>query len=149
MRTLTTSETVSLGEAFLLANTPRSLLEWLKRSPTVQRLADDLSEDQLVDELQDRLSGAATELTLGSAYGLLVAIGIRRRRNGALGLMPLDSGALRWGRELWDRLETQGVGTSVASIQGQTCRSISVRSAGEGPPLLLDQHGAPIQKLRS
>jgi len=73
MITASPAERDALAEAVVVANTSASLLNWLQRNSTVQRLSEE-SEDALLDELHRVIrANRRTDVDLGWAYALLVA----------------------------------------------------------------------------
>jgi hypothetical protein len=79
-------------------------------------------------------------MNVGIAYATLVAISIRRNRDkGFLGDLPIDSGVLRWGNEIWTLSEKGNIPTrtsvidipsSVALINGEQGTSILYPACG-------------------
>jgi hypothetical protein len=133
------------AQAVVVANTPSSLLEWLQRDVTVQRLAETASEDAMLDLLYPRLrQHPRTELATGVAYALLVAIGLRRRATGTLGDWPFAVNHLTWGPAMWDRLRRASTTNSAIMINATHPSVQAYGDRGADPVRLLDQHGNPV-----
>jgi len=101
-----------LAEAFVLANTPYSLLRSLQNNETVRRLRTSCEKKELAD-YYDWLTVRArrSEFVMGLAYAVLVA-NLLHGDSGS----PVDVTRLRWGPLLVEYLEKTGRPTQVTHI---------------------------------
>lgn len=148
MTTVTDDELEELAEAMVVANTPASLVEWLQRNVTVRRLADE-SEDSLLDDLHRVVrERRRSERSLAWAYGLLTAIGMKRRAaSGNLGSLPVDPALLHWGLPMWDKLVRSAVPTGIIILRADREERPSITSVHQdagAAVVILDQRGRPI-----
>jgi hypothetical protein len=145
MITSSEAERDALAEAVVVANTPASLLNWLQQNSTVQRLAEE-SQDNLLDELHRIIrANRRTDVDLGWAYGLLVAIGVRRRtRSEVFGSLPIDGALLKWASTIWDKLRKSAIPTQKVTLVGKIDQPVmTIHHDGGAKPTVLDQHGRP------
>lgn len=146
MTEFTEAETGEIAGAFLIANTPGSFQRWLERSVSVSRMSAELSEDQLLDKIQQNLRAERTEVTAAKAYAYLVALILRRRRAGGLGNMPIVSESLRWAQPMWDFAKRRLSTTSNILIDSHVHPTVKVQQ-NVGHPLLVDQQGNPLRRV--
>lgn len=151
MSTFSDDERRALGEAYLVANTPVSLCEWLERTAAVRRLSEFSDEDALLDGIhQSMRADVRSEETLGVAYALLVAIGLRRRaRNSRVGTLPIESSLLTWGAVMWERLGRGTVSTTEKRIEVREPPKVLIQTeqgARAAGTLLVNQYGRPIAR---
>jgi hypothetical protein len=147
MITASPAERDALAEAVVVANTSASLLNWLQRNSTVQRLSEE-SEDSLLDELHRVIrANRRTDVDLGWAYSLLVAIGVRRRARCELfGSLPIDSALLQWASAIWDKLERSATPTRRIVLTGKVDNPITTIHDDSGAnPIVLNQYGKPAR----
>jgi hypothetical protein len=155
------SELRDLGYGVLVANTPNSLFAWLRTHPAVLRVAEAAAdESELIDALLQAVhKQPRTEITAATAYAYLVALILRRFRNGPLGSFPLSAEMLRWAQPIWDRASLQEAPTTrsvhlqittPASQSNATptpaAQSHSIPNPGTGHTLLVNQFGGPISR---
>jgi hypothetical protein len=138
------------AEAVAVANTPASLAAWLERDPTVQRIAEVATEDDIIDAIYPllRLEAPRSAVTLAVAYALLVALGMKRRSSTGDLSTPFDLSILPWASQLWERLAKSTVTTGliqVSQVAGQSIRHTEDAGSGtaivgvDGLPLALDR----------
>ena len=123
----------------LFANTPYSLCRALEESGVVRRMVDACAEGEL-EEYYDAITARAgrTEVDVGLAYAVLVALLMRSRRHG-----PVDSSRLRWGRDIEDLLMKSGKATQQIVMEASTPRpTVQVRQHSESGGLVLRRGGA-------
>ncbi len=140
-------EVIELARGVVLANTPASLLKWLRRHEAVKRLANSLNEDKLLDIFVIAMAqDPRTECALAKGYGAFVAIILRRIKAGHLGAMPIDPTALAWGSRMWELVRASSPSTSQLIVEpGQRGPAIiSVTDSGPSMTRLLDRHEQPI-----
>ena len=145
MITASEPERDALAEAVVVANTPASLLNWLQQNSTVQRLANN-PEDDLLHELHRVIrANRRTDVDLGWAYALLVAIGVRRRADSDIfGSLPIDPALLRWASPIWDKLGKSFIPTRRLVLSGRVDEPVTTIHQDDGAnPIILNQHGRP------
>ena len=147
MITASPAEQDALAEAVVVANTSASLLKWLQQNSTVKRLAD-APEDDLLDDLHRVMrANRRTDVDLGWAYALLVAIGVQRRaRSNALGSLPIDSALLQWAAAIWHKLGRSAIPTETMVLAGKVDQPVTTIHHDSGAsPIVLNQYGQPTR----
>ena len=147
MTDLALSEVIDLARGLVVANTPSSLLSWLCRHPAVQRIADQLTEDMLLDILSTQARvRPRTEISVAKAYAALVAIIIRRRRTMPLGNPPVETTLLEWLGAMWNQARHSSPTTSTQIYEApRPPVDVQVRAQSEpGRTLLVDRSGNTI-----
>lgn len=130
------------AEAFVVANTPASLLTWLEGDPTVLRVATSETDEEIIDTLLPLLRAAhRSESQTGTAYGLLVALGLRRRSNLGDFALPCRLTSLAWGDEIWRRLARSYVPTTRIERRVVQPATANVQRADGGAAVILDVNG--------
>jgi hypothetical protein len=116
--TFSARELSEIIDTLITVNTPLSLLRWLERFPAVSKLSTEYSESALLDEFRELLSkGISSEDSLATAYAILVAIILlRRREKGILGNNPIPSGALSWSDRMWIQASHSGIPHSLVKL---------------------------------
>ena len=141
---LTRDEETEIAATFIVANTPTSFQRWLERSPAVIRVSRKLSENELLDQIQQNLRAKKTEMTIARAYAYLVALTLVRQRTGTLGAMPIRRDALRWAQRMWDFAKRRHTSTSMLRLGDSESTGISRIETSQvpGSPVgILDEHG--------
>jgi hypothetical protein len=143
---LGSAEVADLARGVVVANTPASLSAWLLRHPAVGRLAEDFSEDALLDILavEGRIQ-PRTETALAKAYAALVALIIRRRREGRLGDLPVHASLFDWSAPIWEQAARGSPSTSAVLFTAESVSpSLRVRGDSALGRTLVDASGIPI-----
>ena len=151
MNPFSPEEEIIIAEAFLVANTASSLLRWLERNDAVKRIANNFLEDDLIDFIQQQVRKTPrTEVGLGKAYAFLVALILKRRQQGLLGLPPISPQILRWFNHFWDNAIFRQISTNQSTISSELPPPLLTTQEDNGatPELLLDHRGHPIIRIR-
>lgn len=97
----------------VLANTPQSLFLALRRSATVDRLANSVTFDHLATYFESITTrGRRTDVTLGIAYAVAVALLTHKTPSGRV--IPYDR--LLWGNEFRQLARRGETGTNVTDV---------------------------------
>jgi hypothetical protein len=108
----------SLARAFLLANTPYSLLSELANNPAVIEMHYHAALRELIEYFDFITTRAKrTEVVMGLAYGVLIAILLQLRDKGELGTLPIDPSRLQWGLQIHEYLRTSANSTGMIRIE--------------------------------
>lgn len=105
-------ELLELATLMLLANTPGSLFTALSKNNTVERLRSEMGQVALAADFA-RLTARArrTEITLGLAYAVLVAMLTHEQRS-----PEFDPTRLMWGKDFVDLAQARGRSTSLITV---------------------------------
>jgi len=109
---LNRAELRKLARPVVLANTPASLFKALSASPTVAQLGREMGPDALAAYF-DRITarGRWTEIELGLAYGVLLAVLLTYGRGDLV-----DLTRLRWGPAFADLARKEGRANSMLIV---------------------------------
>ena len=111
----------SLARAFLLANTPYSLLSELTNNPAVTEMHYHAHLRELAEYFDSITTrGKRTEIVMGLAYGVFVALLLQLREKGELENLPIDPSRLQWGPQMHEYLQTSAVSTGIIRIVPHT-----------------------------
>lgn len=121
---LNRSELISIGNVFVLANTPYSLFSELNANLTVEKIKNQQTINELskyYDYITDR--SKRSEIAMGLAYAVLIALIKKNRDEGNL-TFEFDSDRLEWGQTIQEYFYTAGRNTQVISINVEQKPSI-------------------------
>jgi len=144
MITLTRTERMAIVQSYLIANTPKSLFDSLRRLSAVQRLRSPCTLAYLVAAF-DRTTAKArrSEFVIALAYAYLLAI-LNHPENTSI-RCPADSSRLLWGEQFeeYARFAFKGFqAITIESLGSPSLISSSARPARS--TTLLDSAGRPI-----
>jgi len=115
------SELLRTARTYVIANTAHSLAEELQQSTVVRKLREQCSYAKLL-EYYDVLTAKArrSELVMGLAYAVLLALILHQREGAAPIGADIDTSRLHWGSEIAEYLSLSSASTQIINLGSAT-----------------------------
>lgn len=142
MINVTRSELIQLAMLYLVANTPRSLLEGLARRDAVNKFRYDVPIEDLLTYYEKITSRAKrSEIVVGLAYAVLVGILLHKDNLG--GQISPEASRLQWGEQLKMIANSINTPTKILELASPSARINANSTPGSS---LIVPAGGPTQR---